>query len=130
MATVTKKEVRTEGAPAPRPFYSQGVIVGNMVFVSGSLPIDPVTGEFVKGTIGDRTTQVLSNISNILGAAGTSLDKAVKLNVFLTDMSNFSAMNEAYAHFFTEGVRPIRTCVAVKELPMGADIEIEASAHL
>ncbi|KAL0930321.1 endoribonuclease l-psp [Colletotrichum truncatum] len=130
MPILTKKEVRTDGAPAPRPFYSQAVIVENMVYVSGSLGIDTTTGKFVEGTVADRTTQILKNISNILEAAGTSLDNAVKINVFLTDIKNFDILNEAYGKFFTEGVKPIRTCVAVKELPFGTDVEIEASAHL
>ncbi|KAK7453095.1 hypothetical protein CaCOL14_005060 [Colletotrichum acutatum] len=130
MSSMTKREVRTDGAPAPRPFYSQGIIIGNMVYVSGSLGIDPATGKFVEGTIGDRTTRILQNVSNILESAGTSLQNAVKLNVFITDMSNFDALNEAYAKFFTQGPHPVRTCVAVKELPFGTDVEIEASAHL
>ncbi|KAF9873085.1 hypothetical protein CkaCkLH20_09595 [Colletotrichum karsti] len=130
MPALKKVEVITDGAPAPLPFYSQGVKVGDMVYVSGSLGIDPSTGKFVEGTVADRTTQILKNISNILEAAGTSLHNAVKLNVFLTDMENFSILNEAYEKFFTQGVRPIRTCVAVKQLPFGTDVEIEASAHL
>ncbi|KAJ2982157.1 hypothetical protein NQ176_g1573 [Zarea fungicola] len=130
MAAVSKKELRTSGAPAPLPFYSQAVVVGNMVYVSGSLGIDSTTGKFVEGTVADRTTRILKNINNILVEANTSLDNAVKLNVFLTDMGNFDTMNAAYGEFFTKGVRPIRTCVAVKELPFGADVEIECSAHL
>ncbi|CAG9977224.1 unnamed protein product [Clonostachys byssicola] len=130
MSAASKKELRTTGAPAPLPFYSQGVVLGNMVYVSGSLGIDSDTGKFVEGTVADRTTRILENINNILAEAGTSLENAVKLNVFLTDMSNFDVMNGAYAKFFDKGVRPIRTCVAVKELPFGADVEIEASAHL
>ncbi|KAF7540716.1 hypothetical protein G7054_g1170 [Neopestalotiopsis clavispora] len=125
-----KQEVRTDGAPAPLPFYSQGVTVGDMVYVSGSLAIDPATGKFVEGTVADRTRQILKIISNILEAAGSHIDKAVKINVFLTDMANFDAMNGAYHETFNKGVRPIRTCVAVKELPFGADVEIEASAIL
>ncbi|KAE8410958.1 YjgF-like protein [Aspergillus pseudocaelatus] len=101
-----------------------------MVYVSGRLGIDPATGKMVEGTIADRTTQILGNIAEILKAAGSSLDNVVKINIFITDMQNFSAMNEAYTKAFKTGVKPVRTCVAVKELPQGTDVEIEATAHM
>ncbi|KAI3573546.1 Endoribonuclease L-PSP/chorismate mutase-like protein [Fusarium oxysporum f. sp. albedinis] len=130
MPALTKTEVRTDAAPPPKPFLSQGVVVGNMVYVSGSLGMDPSTGKMVEGTITDRTTRALKNISNILEAAGTSLVNLVKVNIFITDMKNFGAMNEAYMEVVTEGVKPVRTCVAVKQLPFDTDVEIEATAHL
>ncbi|KAH7009484.1 Endoribonuclease L-PSP/chorismate mutase-like protein [Ilyonectria destructans] len=130
MTQVSKKEVRTDGAPAPLPFYSQGVVVGDMVYVSGSLGIDPKTGDFVSGSVADRTLRILTNISNILEAAGSGLENAVKVNIFLADMGNFDIMNEAYNSVFNKGIKPVRTCIAVKELPFGADVEIEASATL
>ncbi|KAH7009482.1 Endoribonuclease L-PSP/chorismate mutase-like protein [Ilyonectria destructans] len=130
MTAIQKEEVRTDSAPAPMPCLSQGVKVGHMVYVSGSLGIDPATGKSISGTVGDRTTQILKNITNILEAAGTNIDNVVKVNVFLDDMDNFDQMNEAYYAVFNKGVRPVRTCVAVKQLPFGADVEIEASAHL
>ncbi|KAH6967846.1 Endoribonuclease L-PSP/chorismate mutase-like protein [Ilyonectria sp. MPI-CAGE-AT-0026] len=126
----TKTVVLTENAPAPMPCLSQGVVVGNMVYVSGSLPIDPKTGKFVEGSIEEHTIQILKNISAILVEAGTNIDNAVKVNIFLTDMSNFEAMNKAYETVFNTGVRPVRTCIAVKALPFGAEVEMEASAHL
>ncbi|KAI8711042.1 hypothetical protein NCS52_01517700 [Fusarium sp. LHS14.1] len=131
MAGVSKQEVRTDGAPPPpMPCLSQGVKIGDLVFVSGSLGVDPSTGKFVEGTVAARTTQILKNISNILEAAGTSIDNVVKVKVFFDDMSNFDTMNKAYYEVFNAGVRPVRTCVAVKQLPFGADVEIEATAHL
>ncbi|EEU44981.1 uncharacterized protein NECHADRAFT_85283 [Fusarium vanettenii 77-13-4] len=130
MSTLAKKEVRTDGAPAPKPFLSQGVVVGNMVYVSGSLGMDPSTGKMVEGTITDRTIQALKNISSILEAANTSMANLVKVNVFITDMKDFSAMNEGYLKEVRAGVMPVRTCVAVKQLPFDSDVEIEASAHL
>ncbi|GJC90395.1 rutC family protein PH0854 [Colletotrichum liriopes] len=117
MTLVTKKAVFTDLAPAPLPFYSQCVVVERMAYVSGSLGIDPATGKFVEGTVADRTTQILTNINNILAATGTSLKNAVKLNVFLTDMSDFETMNEAYGKFFTEGVRPVRYLSYFEENP-------------
>ncbi|KAH7123457.1 Endoribonuclease L-PSP/chorismate mutase-like protein [Dactylonectria estremocensis] len=130
MPASIKTEVRTDGAPVPKPFLSQGVVVGNMVYVSGSLGVDPKTGKLVEGTIGDRTDRALKNISNILEAAGTSLSNLVKVNIFITDMSDFNIMNEAYMEVVKEGVMPVRTCVAVKQLPFNTDVEIEATAHM
>ncbi|KAM0540809.1 hypothetical protein ACHAPJ_013497 [Fusarium lateritium] len=130
MPDLTKREVRTGAAPPPKPFLSQGVVVGNIVYVSGSLGMDPITGKMIEGTIADRTTQALKNISNILEAAGTSLANLVKVNIFITDMEDFGTMNEAYMEVTTEGVKPARTCVAVKQLPFNSDVEIEATAYL
>ncbi|KAH7142056.1 Endoribonuclease L-PSP/chorismate mutase-like protein [Dactylonectria macrodidyma] len=128
MSTLTKKEVRTDAAPALKPFYSQGV-VGNIVYVSGSLEMDPNTSKIVEGTIADRITQILKNISNILEAAGISLANLVRVNIFIIDMKNFNAMNEAYIRAVHEGVKAVRTCVAVNQPPLDTDVEIEAIAH-
>ncbi|KAE8422753.1 Endoribonuclease L-PSP/chorismate mutase-like protein [Aspergillus pseudocaelatus] len=125
-----KVAVLTPSAPAPMPVLSQAVICNGMVYVSGSLAIDPSTGRFVEGTVADRTDQIFRNISAILQAAGSSLANIVKVNIFLTEMSNFQTMNEAYAKDIPEGVKPVRTCVAVKELPFGSDVEIECTAAL
>ncbi|KAL2858438.1 Endoribonuclease L-PSP/chorismate mutase-like protein [Aspergillus pseudoustus] len=84
----------------------------------------------VEGTIADRTTQIMKNIGKILKAAGSSLENVVKISVFITDMHDFATMNEAYMRAFDKGVKPVRTCVAVKELPQGTDVEMEATAHL
>ncbi|CAH0057883.1 unnamed protein product [Clonostachys solani] len=125
-----KEKVHATNAPAPPSFLSQGVVVGDMVYVSGAIGVDPKTNQLVEGTIQDRTTQCLKNISSILNAAGTSIENAVKVNVFITDMSNYDLMNQAYSEVFNQGVVPVRTCVAVKQLPRLTDVEIEASAHL
>ncbi|KAJ5954517.1 hypothetical protein N7501_008796 [Penicillium viridicatum] len=122
--------VLTQDAPAPIPILSQGIVYNGVVYVSGTLGIIPSTGKFVDGTVADRTDQIFRNISAILKAAGSSLDSLIKVNIFLTSMSEFSTMNEAYAKNIPSGVMPVRTCVAVKELPFGSDVEIECIAAL
>ncbi|KAM0414600.1 hypothetical protein ACHAPT_013561 [Fusarium lateritium] len=107
MPAITKKEVRTDDAPPPKPSYSQGVVEGNMVYVSGSLGVDPQTGKLVEGTTGDCTTQTLKNMANILGAAGSPLSNLVKVNIFITNMKNYSVMSEAYAKQIFDGVKPL-----------------------
>lgn len=115
----------TEHAPAAIGPYSQGVVTDNLVFVSGQLPLDPATGFFVEGDISQKARQCLENISAIAQAAGTSLDRAVKLTVFLTDMADFAAVNEVYARYFQKAF-PARSAVQVAALPKNAVIEIEA----
>ncbi|KAF4943362.1 hypothetical protein FSARC_14938 [Fusarium sarcochroum] len=107
MNALTKTGVCTDGAPPPKPFLSQGVIVGNMVYISGSLGMDPSTGKMVEGTITDRTVRALKNISNILEAAGTSVANLVKVNIFITDMKDFGEMNEGYMEVVSEGIKPV-----------------------
>ena len=99
------------------------------MFVSGQIPIDPNTGEFVKGGVGEQTEQVLKNVSAVLEAAGSGLDKVVKTTVFLADMKEFAQMNEVYAKFFT-AAPPARATVAAAGLPRDARVEIEAVALL
>lgn len=115
----------TDKAPAAIGPYSQGIAVGDLLFVSGQLPIDPATGDFVAGDISARTHQCLKNIAAIGAAAGTGLHRAVKLTVFLTDMADFAAVNAVYAQYFDK-VFPARSAVQVAALPKNADIEIEA----
>lgn len=124
-----KKAYRTEKAPAALGPYSQAVSVNGLLFVSGQLPIDPATGKMSKGDIGARTSQILSNIRAIAEAAGTTLDKAVKTTIFLTDLADFQAMNSVYATFFT-AEPPARSTVQVAALPLGSTIEIEAVIEL
>lgn len=121
--------VHTDKAPAAIGPYSQAIKVGNMVFASGQIPIDPATGEFATGGIKEQTRQSLTNASEILKAAGTGLSKVVKTTVFLADMGDFAAMNEVYAEFFTQPY-PARSAVAVKALPKGALVEVECVAEL
>lgn len=122
-----KVKVQTESAPAAIGPYSQAIKVDGLVFVSGQIPIDPTTGQFVPGGIQEQTEQVIKNLSTILAAAGSSLEQVVKTTVFLADMKDFSLMNEVYGKFFTE-VAPARATVAAAGLPRDARVEIEAIA--
>ncbi|PYH76335.1 YjgF-like protein [Aspergillus uvarum CBS 121591] len=130
MSTCAKKPVFTAQAPVPKPSLSQAMVINGFVYTSGAVGMDPSTEELVTGTTADRTIQCLKNISNILDAAGSSLEKTVKVNIFIDDMANYAAMNEGYLQMFTQGTMPVRTCVAVKQLPLGTDVDIEVIAHL
>lgn len=120
-----KKVLFTEGAPAAIGPYSQGVVAGNIIFVAGQIPIDPETGEMVKGSIEEKTRQVLRNIRAIAEAAGSHLDRTLKTTVFLKNMDDFAAMNRVYGEYFANKP-PARSAIQVSALPKGADIEIEA----
>jgi 2-iminobutanoate/2-iminopropanoate deaminase len=122
-----KQIISTSDAPKAIGPYSQGVRVGNFVFVSGQIPIDPSTGEFVSGGIAEQTERVLLNISAVLSASGASLENVVKTTVFLADMNDFAAMNEVYAKFFSENP-PARATVQAARLPRDAKVEIEVIA--
>ena len=120
--------ISTTNAPAAIGPYSQAIKVGELVFVSGQLPIDPATGAFAEGGIKELTRQSLTNMKAILEDAGTSMVNVVKTTVFLADMNDFAAMNEVYAEFFAAPF-PARSAVAVKTLPKGALVEIECIAQ-
>lgn len=120
--------ISTTNAPAAIGPYSQAIKVGELVFVSGQLPIDPATGAFAEGGIKELTRQSLTNMKAILEEAGTSMGNVVKTTVFLADMNDFAAMNEVYAEFFAAPF-PARSAVAVKTLPKGALVEIECIAQ-
>ena len=122
-----KKRIETSKAPAAIGPYSQAVEANGMVFVSGQLPVDPATGEFVPGGIKELTHRSLTNIKNILAEEGLTMQHIVKTTVFLADINDFAEMNEVYATFF-EGVAPARSAMAVKTLPKGARMEIECIA--
>jgi len=122
-----KKSISTQQAPAAIGPYSQAVEVNGMIFVSGQLPIDPATRTMVAGGIKEQTAQVFKNIRAILAEVGLTMDAIVKTTVFLTDMNDFSDMNEVYAEQFS-GVFPARSAFAVKTLPKNAPIEIEVIA--
>lgn len=122
-----KEIISTENAPDAIGPYSQAVKVGNMVFLSGQIPIDPKTGEFVSSEIGEQTAQVLKNLRAVLEAAGTSLNNVVKTTVFLIDMNDFATMNEVYAKYFSEN-KPARATVQAGRLPRDARVEIECIA--
>ena len=118
------KTISTDQAPAAIGPYSQGKISGNLLFVSGQLPIDPSTGKMVESTIADRTHQILKNCTAIAKEAGVDLTKVVKTTIFLTDLANFQEVNEAYGSHFPENP-PARSTIQVAALPLGSDIEIE-----
>ena len=122
-----KLRVQTTNAPAAIGPYSQAIKANGFVFASGQIPIDPATGEFVAGGIREQTEQVLKNLSEVLKAAGTSLEHVVKTTVFLADMKEFTVMNEVYAQYF-KGETPARATVAAAGLPRDARVEIEAVA--
>jgi 2-iminobutanoate/2-iminopropanoate deaminase len=120
--------ISTKQAPAAIGPYSQAIQVGNLVYTSGQIPIDPATGAFVEGGIKEQTRQSLSNVRAILEEAGLTMANVVKTTVFLADMADFAEMNAVYAEFFSEPY-PARSAVAVKTLPKGALIEIEVVAE-
>ncbi|KAI9933458.1 hypothetical protein ASPWEDRAFT_138055 [Aspergillus wentii DTO 134E9] len=123
---MTRTAISTKGAPTPPPFLSQGLVVGDVVYCSGQVGVNPTTGKMVEGTVQDRARQVLLNLNAVLEAGGSSLHDAIKVNIFLSDMADFPAVNEVYDKFFVDP-KPVRTCVAVKTLPLGTDVEIECS---
>ena len=123
-----KKVISTPKAPAAIGPYSQAIQVGNLIYTSGQIPIDPSTGQFVEGGIKEQTRQSLSNIQAILQEAGSTMASVVKTTVFLADMADFADMNNVYAEFFTEPY-PARSAVAVKTLPKNALVEIEVVAE-
>ncbi len=124
---MSKKAIHTPNAPAAIGPYSQAVEAGNMVFVSGQLPIDPAIGEFAGADIAAQTRQALTNIRSILAENGMTMDNVVKTTVLMSDLSEFAAMNAVYAEFFTEPF-PARAAYQVAGVPKGAKVEIEAIA--
>ena len=122
-----KKVISTNQAPAAIGPYNQAIQVGNMLFMSGQLGIDPATGDFVAGVVKEQTIQSFKNIQAILAESGFTMDDVVKTTVFLADMSTFADMNEIYAAQFT-GAFPARSAVAVKTLPKNGLVEIEVIA--
>ena len=122
------KKVATEKAPAAIGPYSQAIVCGNLVFTSGQIPLEPVSGTIVGATIEEQATQVMKNLGEVLKAAGTSFEKAVKTTCFLAEMGDFVAFNGVYAQYFTE--KPARSCVAVKTLPKNVLVEVEVIASL
>ena len=120
-----KEIISTEKAPAAIGPYSQAVKAGNLLFISGQIPVDPATGAIPEG-IAAQAEQSCKNVGAILEAAGVTLESVVKTTCFLADMGDFAAFNEVYAKYFTS--KPARSCVAVRELPKGVLCEIEAIA--
>ncbi len=119
--------IHTDRAPKAIGPYSQAVVLGNLVFTSGQIPLDPETGVLEGENIKEQTHRVCKNLEAVLSAAGSSLKSAVKTVCFLNDMADFAEFNEVYAQYFTE--KPARSCVAVKALPKGALVEVEVVAE-
>lgn len=121
------KEIKTNNAPGAIGPYSQAVVTGNMVFTSGQIPVNPVSGE-IPESIGEQAKQVFENLKNLLEASGTSIDNVVKTTVFIKNMSDFAVINEIYGKYFSEPY-PARSCVEVSKLPKDVLIEVEAIAE-
>lgn len=122
------KKIATDKAPAAIGPYSQGIVMDNILFASGQIPIDPATGEIKGATIEEQAEQVMKNIGGLLEAAGCDYTKVVKTTCFLANMEDFGAFNGVYEKYFTE--KPARSCVAVKELPKKVLCEVEVIAYL
>lgn len=125
-----KKVIRTNQAPAPVGPYNQAIATsGQMLFVAGQIPLDPTSGDIVgTGDITAQTKQVMANIAAILTEAGANWDNVVKTSVFLSDLTNFTPMNQVYAQYFPEKTAPARACVEVSRLPKDVLVEIECIA--
>lgn len=121
-------KIQTDKAPKAIGPYSQAVCVGDLIFTSGQIPLDPETGMIAGESITEQTHRVCKNLEAVLCAAGGSLKSAVKTVCFLSEMADFAAFNEVYAQYFTE--KPARSCMAVKELPKGALVEVEVIAQI
>ena len=122
------KKIATDKAPSAIGPYSQAIAFGNMLFTSVQIPINPATGNIEATTITEQTEQVMKNLGAVLEAAGSSFERAIKTTCFLANISDFAAFNEVYAKYFTE--KPARSCVAVKDLPKGALVEVEVIAKI
>lgn len=119
-----KQAINTKHAPAPIGPYSQAVFSGNTLFISGQIPVDPTTGQLVKGDVRDETHQVMKNLKAILNASGMDFGHVVKTTIFVTDMNNFGDVNEIYGKYFDNGNFPARETVQVAALPKGVQVEI------
>ena len=125
---MTKRIIQTEQAPAAIGPYSQAISIGDFLFTSGQIALDPESGIFLSGEIEEETELTLKNISAILRAGGLSLENVVKTTVYLSDLNHFSRMNQVYEKYFSK-TKPARACVQVAALPKGAKIEIDAIAN-
>jgi 2-iminobutanoate/2-iminopropanoate deaminase len=126
---MSKRTIQTSNAPGAIGPYSPGVVVGDLVFCSGQIALDPVSGKLIEGDVVAQTEQVMKNLTVVLEASGASLGKVVKTTIFLVDLADFARVNETYGKYFT-AAPPARSTVQVCALPRGARVEIEAIAHL
>ena len=122
-----KEIISTKDAPQAIGPYSQAIQFGNLIFVSGQIPIEPEAGKILKGDIKEQTKLILENLNNVLAASGSSLDNVLRTTIFLTDLENYPVVNETYAQYFND-LPPARPTVQVAKLPMDAQIEIDAIA--
>ena len=121
-------KISTKNAPAAIGPYSQAIVVGNTVYTSGQIAINPASGNIEAQDVVGQTEQVMKNLGAVLSAAGSSFEKAIKTTCFLADIADFAAFNEVYGKYFTE--KPARSCVAAKALPKGALVEVEVIAEI
>jgi len=126
---MAKKQIQTPNAPSAIGPYSQGIQAGNLIFVSGQIPLDPKSGELITGSIEDQTKRVLDNLKGILEAAGASMDGVVRTTIFLKDMGNFARVNEVYGTYF-KAPFPARATVEVARLPKDVAVEIDCIAQV
>ncbi|MFP4179617.1 MAG: RidA family protein [Spirochaetaceae bacterium] len=126
---MNRKIIQTDKAPAAVGPYSQGVVWDNTVYVSGQLPLDPTTKKFVSDSVEDQTRQAMENLKAILTEAGSSIDKLLKVSIFLSDIEDFKRVNEVYGSFF-DGDYPARCAYQVANLPLGAKVEIDGIAAI
>jgi len=122
-----KKAIKTDKAPAPIGPYNQAIMAGNTLFVSGQIPLNPTSGELVKGDVKEQTQRVMENLKAILTEAGLDFSHVVKCSIFISDMKDFPKINEVYGGYFTE-TPPARETVQVAGLPLGVDVEISCIA--
>lgn len=122
---MTIKTINTDRAPAAIGPYSQAVVAGGLLFVSGQIPLDPQTGEVVSGGVPAQAKQVLENMKAVVEAAGSGMDKVVKVTIYITDMNQFAIVNEIYGTYFSAPF-PARACVEVSKLPKGVEVEMDA----
>jgi 2-iminobutanoate/2-iminopropanoate deaminase len=126
---MTIQNINTDRAPAAIGPYSQAVVAAGMLYVSGQIPLDPKTGEVVSGGISAQTKQVLENLKAVVEAAEGGMDKIVKVTIYITDMQQFSVVNEIYGTYFSAPY-PARACVEVSQLPKGVEVEMDAIVQL
>ena len=127
---MSQKAISTDRAPAAIGPYSQAIIAGDFMYISGQIPLDPATGELVERTIEAQSTRVFENLKAILNEAGKDFSNVVKAEVYLDDMNDFKALNEIYAQYFTSDPKPARQAVEVAKLPLGVMVEISLIAYM
>jgi len=124
------KKIRSKRAPEPGGCYSQAVRIGNLIFTSGQLPVDPISGKFISGDVRKQVKRVLENIKNILEDNGSSLDCVIKSTIFISDIKHWIIVNEIYADYFKNSLPPARSIITCPKIHHGLDIEMEVIAHI